>query len=405
MVRADRVLAAQVKIVPSSRRIIHTASGSVYRAIPSDAPSAHGFDASTIIADELHAWEGGDLWDALSTSTGARAQPLTCAISTAGWDRESVCYEVRRYAEQVRDGVIADPTFLPLIYSAPADADWLDEDVWRLANPALDDFRELDEMRTAARQAIAVPARQNAFRRLYLSQWVDAAECWISAPAWEACALPAIDAVALEGRECVGGLDLSSRKDLSAFVLVFRDGDTYTVLPHFWMPAENLREREARDRAPYTEWIRLGLIEATPGNIIDQTAIHARIHALRARYRIAQIGFDPWGAAMLASALLAEGAPMVEVPQNMKTLSEPTKEFEALVLSRRLRHGGHPVLRWMVAATVIREDSNGNFKPDKQRTASRIDGVVATLIALSLAMVPSAYTSVYESRGVLTLDW
>ena len=239
MVRNDPELSAMLEIIPSQRRMLHHAPGGVgiYRAIPADAPHAHGFNASAIIYDELHAAPNRELWDVLTTSIGARRQPLIFVITTAGFDRQSICWELHEFAEKVRDGVITDPTFLPVLYGAPDDADWLDERVWHAANPALGDFRELDEMRTAAFQAREVPARQNSFRRLYLCQWTESETRWLDPDAWAACGTEAIDLEALRGRRCYVGLDLSSTSDLTACVAVFRDEDGgYTVVPHFWLP-------------------------------------------------------------------------------------------------------------------------------------------------------------------------
>lgn len=187
MVRNDPELSAACEIVDSQKRIVHRKSGSVYRAISADAHTKHGFNASMVIYDELHAAPNRELWDVLTTSQGARLQPLTLAISTAGYDRHSILYELYEYARKVRDGVVDDPTFLPVLYEAPKDADWTDEQVWHAVNPALGDFRSLEEMRIAARRAKEIPSAENAFRRLYLNQWTEQASRWIQMPSWDAC--------------------------------------------------------------------------------------------------------------------------------------------------------------------------------------------------------------------------
>jgi phage terminase large subunit-like protein len=179
MVRADPVLDGQCEIVDSQKRIVHRKSGSVYRAISAEAYSKHGFNASMVVYDELHAAPNRELWDVLSTSMGARTQPLMFAISTAGYDRHSILWELYDHAKKVEETPDLDPSFLPLLYEAPREADWLDEKVWKAANPALGDFRSLDEMRIAANRAKAIPAQQNTFRRLYLNQWTEQAERWI----------------------------------------------------------------------------------------------------------------------------------------------------------------------------------------------------------------------------------
>jgi phage terminase large subunit-like protein len=187
MLRNDPELFAQVEIVDSQKRVVHRKSGSFYRAISAEAYSKHGFNASAVIYDELHAASSRELWDVLTTSQGARAQPLTLAISTAGFDRHSILWELYAHAKKVAETPDLDPTFLPILYEAPIDADWTDEKVWKKANPALGDFRSLEEMRIAAARAKEIPAQENTFRRLYLNQWTEQAARWIQMPAWDAC--------------------------------------------------------------------------------------------------------------------------------------------------------------------------------------------------------------------------
>lgn len=187
MIRNDAELLSQCEIVDSQKRLVHRRSGSFYRAISAEAYSKHGFNASAVIYDELHAAQSRELWDVLTTSQGARRQPLTLAISTAGFDRHSILWELYQHAKKVLENPSLDPTFLPILFEAPIDADWTDEAVWKKANPALGDFRSLEEMRVAAARAQEIPAQENVFRRLYLNQWTEQASRWIQMPAWDAC--------------------------------------------------------------------------------------------------------------------------------------------------------------------------------------------------------------------------
>lgn len=403
MVRNDAELLQRVEIIPSRRRIVHHASGSFYRAIPADAPSSHGYNASGMIYDELHAAPNRELWDVLTTSMGSRRQPLTFVITTAGWDRHSICWELHQYAEKVRDGVIQDPTFLPVLYGAPSEADWLDESVWRRANPALGDFRSLEEMRAASKQAQEMPGRQSAFRRLYLGQWTDAERPWLDLDRWDSGNLQ-VDPDALRGRSCYGGLDLSTTTDLTAFVLLFpREGAArgYDVLPFFWVPAEKLRERTRRDRVPYELWAREGFLEATEGNVVDYDHIRQRIRTLAEQYRIHEIAYDRWNASQLVTQLQEDGATMVPMGQGFASMTAPTKELEKVILGEQLRHGGHPVLRWCAANTVVEEDAAGNLKPSKRKSTDRIDGIVALIMALD--RTARHVSSIYDERGLLVL--
>lgn len=187
MIRNDPELLAEVDIVTSKLRMLHRKSGTIYRAISAEAYSKHGFNASRVIYDELHAAQNRDLFDVLTTSMGARAEPLLIAISTAGYDRHSILWELYQHAKRVKENPALDPTFLPILYEAPADADWTSEAVWHQANPALGDFRSLEEMQIACKRAQEIPAQEMTFRRLYLNQWTESAERWVSLAAWDAC--------------------------------------------------------------------------------------------------------------------------------------------------------------------------------------------------------------------------
>jgi phage terminase large subunit-like protein len=241
MIRNDPELEAACECIDSQKRIVHRASGSFYRAISAEAYSKHGFNASAVIYDELHAAATRDLWDVLATSQGARAQPLMMAITTAGYDRHSILWELYTHARKVRETPTLDPTFLPILWEAPVEADWTDERVWAAANPALGDFRSLEEMRAAAARAREIPAQENTFRRLYLNQWTEQASRWLSLSTWDACRAP-ITYDELRGRRFYVGMDLSSTQDLTALVAVFPDDDGFAVLPRF-PAAENLRRR------------------------------------------------------------------------------------------------------------------------------------------------------------------
>jgi phage terminase large subunit-like protein len=388
MVRNDPELYAQCEIVDSQKRIVHRKSGSFYRAISAEAYSKHGFNASVVIYDELHAAPTRELWDVLATSQGARLQPLMLAISTAGYDRHSILWELYSHAKQVAENPELDPTFLPILYEAPEGADWTDEKVWKQANPALGDFRSLEEMRSAAQRAKQIPAQENTFRRLYLNQWTEQSERWIDMDAWDACGKVPVDVESLRGRLCYAGLDLSSRTDLTACVLVFPDDDDgITVLPFFWVPKENAAQREKVDRVPYTEWIRQGLITATPGNVVDQGFIREDLNKLGQLYSIQEIAFDPWNATKIATELMGDGFHVAELRQGFRSLSEPTKHMGGLVTGKTLRHGGHPVLKNHAANMVVRQDPNGNLAPDKSKVTARIDGIVALIMGLSRAIV------------------
>lgn len=379
------------------------ATGSIYKAISADAFSKHGLNAHGVLVDELHAQPNRELWDVLTTSTGARQQPLVMAITTAGYDQQSICYEIWEYAEKVLSGVIEDPAFFAYIKAAPKDADWRDEKVWTLANPALGVFRNIDEMREMAKRAEYTPALQNSFIRLYLNGWTSQETRWLDLAAWDETA-GLVRAHELEGRACYAGLDLASTTDLAALVLVFpMDDQTYTVLPYFWIPGENIQERVRRDRVPYDVWVNQGLIQATEGNVIDYAAIRLKIEELGKRFNIREIGFDRWGATQLSQDLDGAGFTVVPIGQGFASLSAPTKELLNLVLSGRLRHGGHPVLRWCADNVMVTTDPAGNIKPDKRKSRERIDGIVSLIMGIDRAVRNERGPSVYEGRDLLVI--
>jgi len=382
MIRNDQDLLARCDILDSQKRIVDHKTGSFYRAISAEAYSKHGFNASRILYDELHAAPNRELWDVLTSSTGARAQPLSVAISTAGYDRHSILFELYTHAKRVAENPELDPSFLPIIFEAPTDADWTDEKVWHAANPALGDFRSLDEMRTACARAREIPAQENAFRRLYLNQWTEQASRWIAIAAWDACKTP-IDRATLRGRRCFVGLDLSSTTDLTAVVAVFPDGDAYDVLAHFFIPAERIQPRVTRDRVPYDQWVKDGLMTATPGPAVDYDYVRNLLVAWDDEFDVRVIAYDPWNATDLVNRLeKQDGFTCAKMRQGFASLSSPSKSLEKAVVSKQIRHDGHAVLRWNISNMSVESDAAGNIKPSKELSTERIDGGYALIMAI-----------------------
>ena len=380
MIRNDPELLAQCDILDSQKRIVHRASGSVYRAISAEAYSKHGFNASRVIYDELHAAPSRELWDVLASSMGARDQPLLIAISTAGYDRHSILWELYAHATKVAENPALDPSFLPVLFEAAPDADWTDERVWHRANPALGDFRSLEEMRIACARAQAIPAQEATFRRLYLNQWTESIQRWIALEAWDACRA---ERVPLTGRPCFIGMDLSTTTDLTALVAVCPGDEGFDVRAHFFVPQEAIRTRSLRDRVPYEQWAREGYITPTPGNVVDYDAVRATLREWATIYDVREIAFDPWNATDVVTRLQeSDGFTCVPIRQGFGAISAPTKSVERAVLSRALRHDGHPVLRWCVSNVATETDAAGNIKPSKRVSGERIDGVVALIMAM-----------------------
>src|SRR5262245_17415922 len=380
MVRNNPELDGACYIVDSQKRIVHRPSGSVYRAISAEAHRQHGFNASLVVYDELHAAPNRELYDVLSTSMGARAQPLFLVISTAGYDRHSILWELYAHAKKVQENPALDPTFLPILYEAPPETDWTDRKVWRAANPALDDFRSLEYLESLAKRAKEIPAQENTCRRLYLNQWTEQADRWIQLPAWDACQAPRV--VGHRQRMYVG-MDLSATVDLTSISGVAPDATGFDVISRSFVPADRIRDRAKRDHVPYDEWARRGIITATPGPTIAKQAIRQVLKDWAKDFSIQVIAYDPWNALDFVQQLEKEdGFTVVPIRQTFAGLAAPTKSLEQAILSKRLRHDGDPVLRWCISNVAVESDAAGNLKPSKAVSTERIDAVVALIMAI-----------------------
>lgn len=373
-----------------SRSIVREEDGSFLRVVSADADTKHGGNSHLVLVDELHAQPNRDLVDVLQTSMASanRRQPLLIHLTTADFRRESICNEKYEYACKVRDGVIADPTFLPVIYEATDADDWTDPAVWRKANPNLGVSVSLEYLQRECARAKEVPAYENTFRRLHLNQRTETDTRAIPMDRWDACGSAPVDADSLAGCECYAGLDLSTTTDLTACVLLFpREDGGYTVLPHFWAPEQKARERSKRDRVPYELWARQGHVTLTPGDVVDYDRVRADINALGQRYRIREVAADRWNATQILTQLQGDGFDVVAFGQGYQSMTAPTKRLLDLVTAGQLNHGGNPVLRWMASVFATEQDAAGNLKPSKKKSTDRIDGVVATVMALGRAML------------------
>jgi phage terminase large subunit-like protein len=414
MVKRSAYLSSFLRRINSRKRVVWEAEASFYQAIPADEKTSHGFNAHGVIVDELHVQPKRDLWDVLTTSTGTRRQPLVAAFTTAGFDRYSICWEQYDYAKRVARGAVNDPTFFSYIaepnvgnQNVEDDDDWEDPATWAKANPALDDYRRRDELETAYEKAKATPAYQNTFKRLYLNIWTSQIIRWLDLARWDASAGEPFTLDDARGRDCVAGLDLASTTDIAALVLVFPSGEgserRYDVLPFFFMPKDTLAEAERKlNNIPLQLWADQGYIIATEGDVIDYGAITDKIDELAQAVNIKEVGFDRWGATQLIQGLENSGMTVIAIGQGFASMSAPTKETLNLIIAKKLRHGGNPVLRWMADNMVVKEDSAGNQKPEKAKSSGKIDGIVATIMGVDRATRQPS-TSVYEERGLTTV--
>ena len=408
MVRMCPALSKRVKILASQKRLIYTPTNSFYQVLSAEAYSKHGFNIHGVVFDELHTQPNRKLFDVMTKGSGdARMQPLYFLITTAGTDTHSICYETHQKAKDIIAGRKIDPTFYPVIYGADESDDWTDPKVWKKANPSLDITVGIDKVKAACDSAKQNPGEENAFRQLRLNQWVKQAVRWMPMEKWDKCAF-SVDEDELEGRVCYGGLDLSSTTDITSFVLVFPpldDEDKYIILPYFWIPEDNLTLRVNRDHVPYDVWERQGFLQTTEGNVVHYGFIEQFIERLGERFNIHEIAFDRWGAVQMVQNLEGMGFTVVPFGQGFKDMSPPTKELMKLVLEQKIAHGGHPVLRWNMDNIYIRTDPAGNIKADKEKSTEKIDGAVATIMALDRAIRcgNGHGASVYDERGLLFL--
>jgi phage terminase large subunit-like protein len=414
MVLQEPELAQLCQVYKTARSIVREQRASSYKVISADANTKHGFNSQLVVIDELHAQPNRELVDVLITSTGARRQPLIMHVTTSDFERPSICNEKYDYACKVRDGIIDDPSFLPIIYEAPKEwqgetcdytnpAYYANPAIWKHANPNLGVSLSQEYMERECKRAQETPSYLNTFLRLHLNVKTQQDVAWLDMTQWDACEDASLDPEDLVGQPCWAGLDLASTSDLCALVLVFPEQGN-AILPFFWLPRETALIRERRNRVPYPAWVQQGFIKVTEGNVTDYDVIRDDILALAERYDIRELAIDRWNSSQLQTQLAASGMEIVPFGQGFASMSAPTKEVERLVLARELRHDGHPVLRWNMSNVMIETDAAANAKPSKKKSSEKIDGAVSLVMALGRAMVrPEDTGSVYEHRGILTL--
>ena len=382
--------------------ITNESKGNFFQAISSDSKTKHGFNANCIIFDELHTQPNRDLWDTLTTSTGARREPLTIAITTAGYDRQSICYELYSYAKKVQEGSLKDDSFYPVIYEADPEDDISLESTWQKANPNYGVSLRKDYMQRESKRAVELPSYQNTFRRLMLNIWTESQSAWIGHDEWAACFQPFDDNI-LEGKECWGGLDLASTRDLSAFVLIFNIEGKFIVRPYIFIPKENAKKRSDRDGVNYIEWLRDGHVFGTEGDVQDYNFIRNKINELSKKYRIQSICYDRWNASQLVIDLQNDGANLDPFGQGFVSMSMPTKALEVEIIAKNIIHNNNPCLNWCLSNVTLQEDPAGNIKPNKSKSVDRIDPIVALIMALGGYYSGDDEASVYDQRDLLIL--
>ena len=405
MVEMSPALMRRSKIRSAGKRIINYRNAGFYQVLSAETGTKHGLNVSGLVFDEIHAQPNRKLYDVLTKGSGdAREQPLFFIITTAGNDKNSICYELHTKALDLMAGRKKDATFYPVVYGLEHEEDWTDEANWYKANPSLGHTIQIDRVREAYRNAVENPAEENVFKQLRLNIWTSASIRWIPEQVYDKGSLP-IDLDSLRGRMCYGGLDLSSTSDITALVLAFpprSDDEKYILLPFFWLPEETLELRCRRDHVLYDVWQKQGFIQTTEGNVIHYGFIEKFIERLGETYNIREIAYDRWNATQMVQNLEDMGFTMVPFGQGFKDMSPPSKELFKLLMEGNIVHGGNPVLKWMAGNVVMRQDPAGNIKPDKEKSVEKIDGIVASIMALDRCIRNGTGSgSVYDERGVI----
>lgn len=434
MVDHNPTLKKKIKPIPSTKRLVYHDTKSYYQVLSAEAYSKHGYNVHGVIFDELHAQPNRRLFDVMTEGSGdAREQPLFLLLTTAGddADRESIGWEVHQMAVDVLTGIKEDPTFYAMIFGLDRENNriwrgkeyevigkdlednekwrevWEDEKIWEKVNPSIGHTVSWDKVRDQFNRAKGNMAKEKNFRWLRLNSWEKIkTNKWLGIDFWDRCQNN-IDLNRLEGRPCYAGLDLSSKIDMTSFILLFPPDDINTqwfVLPWFWIPEDRVQERVESDGVPYDQWVQKGYLNTTPGNVIDYEFIEGEILKNAKTHHIRELGYDPWNAMQTAIRLGDGGITVAEVRQGFKTMSPAMKEIEQLVRGKKLLHNGHPVLRWNVGNVETKQDENENIRPVKGKNTERIDGVVGMINAMSRAIVhKEGKPSVYEERGIFTV--
>ena len=389
---APKELKDQIEVLKTS--VYCPALQAGFRPLSSDPRTKHGFSPSFAIYDETHEWRDGEVADVVHKGTAARRQPLEIFITTAGVKGRGFGWELHDRAVKVLAGTIVDPSFYAVIYAAGEDDDWTDEATWAKANPNLGVSPKIEFLRAECAKAKESPRPEGEFKRYHLNIWTETVARWLNLDHWRACAgpigwkdLPAH----LKGRECFAGVDLSVKIDITALVLVFppedREAGIWHIVPRFFLPRKRLDLRVKRDRVPYDTWAKDGAITLTEGDVVDYAWVEHQLGEDGKQFTIRECAFDKWNATQFATRMMDEGLTMVDFGQGYRSMSEPTKELEALHIAHRIAHGGHPVLDWMAQNITVETDPAGNLKPSKATSGERIDGLVAAIMALGRAIV------------------
>lgn len=390
MVKKNAELRRRISVYKNNLSIDSTFSK--FEPLSSDFGSLDGLSTHGSICDEVHQWPQRGLWDVIETSTGSRAQSLQIAITTAGSDREGICYELHDYIVKVLNGSVKDESFFGIIYSIDEDDNWQDPKIWAKSNPNLGVSIYQDDMERKALKAAEIPAAQNNFLRKHLNVWTQQVTRWIDIDLWDANHTREVDPEKLSRHICYGGIDLSSVQDLTCWVMLFPDKnnpDLFDLIMRCWCPESRLYDTKNRYRDQYQAWEKQGFLSVTDGNAIDYDFVRAAIVKDAQKYNIHSIGIDRlfqgYEFAMKLNEELggSEKKPLVfACGMGFMSMGGPCQELERRLLEKGVNHGGNPILKFMADSVAVSTDPAGNKKPSKDKSQGKIDGIVSILLAI-----------------------
>ncbi|MBB3591716.1 phage terminase large subunit-like protein [Rhizobium sp. BK529] len=375
----------------------------LFELLSGKAEGKHGKSPTVIAGDEMHEWETPDVANFLRQGTGTRLEPIELYASTAGVKSNRTGWDLWEESVSILEGRIDDPTTLVVIFALDPDDDWADEANWQKANPSLGISPTLQFLRREAAIAKDNPRAEAHFRCYHANQWIDAVVRWLNLKKWDACAADKKiwrrwrDGEGLKGRKCFAAIDVSSSDDLTALVLAFPPDETcdrWIITARFWVPEDTVARRSKQDRVSYDRWVKDEALEVTPGDYVDQNFVQHALENAMSMFDVSLIGYDPWNATKLYTDMVKDGVDeerFLKMRQGIPTLGEPTKLFERLVVSGKLDHGGHPILRWMAGNVAVKFDDNLNYAPTKKKSAEKIDGIVAGVMAVGLTLADDVY--------------
>lgn len=368
-------------------RIVNPANFGKFEPLSADGSTMDGLNPHIGIVDELHAHKTPEVWDVIKSAQGARTQPLLPAITTAGFNKNGICYQIREYAIKVLQGVIDDDAFFAVIYTIDEGDDWEDEKNWVKANPNLGVSVSLDYLREQARQARLIPTAKVNFLTKHLNVWVSGDALWCNVAQWQKCAADYDLEQLKEAEKVYLGIDLSSVSDLTSVsgVAIFKDG-SWKTFSKSWLPEEVVNQNLQKGTAKYKQWEEQGWLALTPGNVVDYSWIEKDVETLMELLPVKEIAFDRWNSSHLVNNLMEKDAPMIAFGQGFASMNAPMKELERRYLSGQIEHNDNPVLNWAMSNIVAEVNPAGDIKPAKNKSSEKIDPAVALVMAIGRAM-------------------